>query len=81
MKKPYLGCIPSLADPRDYSLSVVADVEYPAKFNVTDVPIYDQGNIGRCVMEALRSAPHAATGVERAQRLDMATGAAIPERA
>ena len=64
MKKPYLGCIPSLADPRDYSLSVVADVEYPAKFNVTDVPIYDQGNIGRCVMEALRSAPHAATGGE-----------------
>lgn len=40
MKKPYLGCIPSLADPRDYSLSVVADVEYPAKFNVADVPIY-----------------------------------------
>ena len=64
MKKPYSGCIPSLADPRDYSLSVVADVEYPAKFNVADVPIYDQGNIGRCVMEALRSAPHAATGVE-----------------
>ncbi len=31
MKKPYLGCIPSLADPRDYSLSVVADVEYRSR--------------------------------------------------
>ena len=37
MKKPYLGCIPSLADPRDYSLSVVADVEYPQGWEeVTD---------------------------------------------
>lgn len=39
-------------------------MEYLTKFNVADVPIYDQGNIGRCVMEALRSVPHAATGVE-----------------
>ena len=47
MKNPYLGCIPSLADPRDYSLSVVADVEYPAKFNVADVPRSEERRVGK----------------------------------
>lgn len=63
MSKRVMGCIPSVPDPRDYTIAVSA-ATYPAVFDVADVPIYDQGQIGNCVMQALRSAVHMATGVK-----------------
>ena len=56
------GCLLSVPDPRDYTLSAAGD--YPAIFEADDVPIYDQGEIGNCVMQSLRSAVHMATGVK-----------------
>ncbi len=64
MEKHYMGAIPSNYDPRDYSVQMPQAAVYPASYMVRDAGIYDQGEIGNCVMQAIRSAPHAATGVE-----------------
>lgn len=61
--KNLLGAIPSPRDDRDYSIRVMATA-FPATYDVRDVPVYDQGQIGNCVMQALRSAPHTATGIK-----------------
>lgn len=64
-KKQYYGCLESTPDPRDYRIEIVGDTIYPKQFMVTDdPPAYNQGKIGSCVIQALRGAPHAATGVE-----------------
>ena len=64
-KKQYYGCLESTPDPRDYRIEIVGDTIYPKQFMVTDdPPAYNQGQIGSCVIQALRGAPHAATGVE-----------------
>lgn len=64
-KKQYYGCLESIPDPRDYRIEIVGDTIYPKQFMVTDdPPAYNQGKIGSCVIQALRGAPHAATGVE-----------------
>lgn len=64
-KKQYYGCLESTPDPRDYRIEIVGDTIYPKQFIVTDdPPAYNQGKIGSCVIQALRGAPHAATGVE-----------------
>lgn len=62
-KKVVTGCIPSVPDARDYSLKICAP-KYPDEFDVVDVPIYNQGEIGNCVMQALRSAVHTASGTK-----------------
>ena len=58
-----LGAIPSEYDPRDYTVRATVTV-YPSTYALPDVPIYDQGKIGNCVMQALRSCPHAHYGKE-----------------
>lgn len=58
-----LGAIPSEYDPRDYTVRATVTV-YPSTYALSDVPIYDQGKIGNCVMQALRSCPHAHYGKE-----------------
>nr|DAI25438.1 MAG TPA: lysozyme family protein [Caudoviricetes sp.] len=64
-KKQYYGCLESTPDPRDYHIQIVGTATYPKQFMVTDdPPAYNQGQIGSCVIQALRGAPHAATGVE-----------------
>ena len=64
-KKQYYGCLESTPDPRDYHIQIVGATTYPKQFMVTDdPPAYNQGKIGSCVIQALRGAPHAATGVE-----------------
>lgn len=64
-KKRYFGCLQSTPDPRDYHIEIVGAATYPKQFMVTDdPPPYNQGKIGSCVIQALRGAPHAATGVE-----------------
>lgn len=64
-KTKYTGCLQSMPDPRDYRIQVSGAVVYPKQFKVVDdPPAYDQGQIGSCVIQALRGAPHAATGVE-----------------
>lgn len=64
-KKQYYGCLESTPDPRDYHIQIVGAATYPKQFMVTDdPPAYNQGQIGSCVIQALRGAPHAATGVE-----------------
>lgn len=64
-KKQYYGCLESTPDPRDYHIEIVGAATYPKQFMVTDdPPAYNQGKIGSCVIQALRGAPHAATGVE-----------------
>ena len=64
-KKQYYGCLESTPDPRDYHIQIVGTATYPKQFMVTDdPPAYNQGKIGSCVIQALRGAPHAATGVE-----------------
>ena len=64
-KKQYYGCLESTPDPRDYRIEIVGDTIYPKQFMVMDdPPAYNQGKIGSCVIQALRGAPHAATGVE-----------------
>lgn len=64
-KNKYTGLLQSMPDPRDYRITVSANAVYPESFMVTDdPPAYDQGQIGSCVIQALRSGPHAATGVE-----------------
>ena len=64
-KKQYYGCLESTPDPRDYRTEIVGDTIYPKQFMLTDdPPAYNQGKIGSCVIQALRGAPHAATGVE-----------------
>ena len=64
-EKQYYGCLESTPDPRDYRIEIVGDTIYPKQFMVTDdPPAYNQGKIGSCVIQALRGAPHAATGVE-----------------
>lgn len=63
--KVYMGLLPSTPDPRDYTIQLCGTVQYPTKFKVADDPAaYDQGEIGSCVIQAIRSAPHAATGIE-----------------
>lgn len=62
-KKRYLGCLQSVPDPRDYTLRVMR-ADFPSKFTAKDAPIYNQGEIARCAMDAVRSASHTATGVE-----------------
>lgn len=62
-KKQYYGCLQSVPDPRDYTLKVMR-ADFPSKFTAKDAPIYNQGQIARCAMDAVRSASHAATGVE-----------------
>lgn len=59
-----LGAIPSKYDPRDWSVRMLRPVAYPETFEQQDVAIYDQGNIGNCVMQALRSCPHKHYGKE-----------------
>lgn len=62
-KKQYYGCLQSVPDPRDYTLRVMR-ADFPSKFTAKDAPIYNQGEIARCAMDAVRSASHTATGVE-----------------
>ena len=64
-KTKYTGLLQSTPDPRDYHIQIVGAATYPKQFMVTDdAPAYNQGKIGSCVIQALRGAPHAATGVE-----------------
>lgn len=64
-KTKYTGLLQSTPDPRDYHIQIVGTATYPKQFMVTDdPPAYNQGQIGSCVIQALRGAPHAATGVE-----------------
>ena len=64
-KKQYYGCWESTPDPRGDHIQIVGAAAYPKQFMVTDdPPAYNQGQIGSCVIQALRGAPHAATGVE-----------------
>lgn len=62
-KTKYTGLLQSAPDPRDYRIQLAGSTVYPDKFMVSnDPPVYNQGEIGSCVMQALSSAPHAATG-------------------
>lgn len=62
-KTKYTGLLQSAPDPRDYRIQLAGSAVYPDKFMVSnDPPVYNQGEIGSCVMQALSSAPHAATG-------------------
>ena len=64
MSKKVFGAIPSAYDPRDYSVRMMAGAAMlPPVYTAEDVEIYDQGDIGNCVMQALSSAPHAYHGV------------------
>ena len=64
MSKKVFGAIPSAYDPRDYSVRMMAGAAtLPSVYTAEDVEIYDQGDIGNCVMQALSSAPHAYHGV------------------
>ena len=59
------GLLQSAPDPRDYRIQLAGSAVYPDKFMVSDdPPAYNQGEIGSCAIQALRCAPHAATGVE-----------------
>ena len=58
------GAIPSEYDPRDYSVKMARAVTFPDEYEQPDVDIYDQGSIGNCVMQALRSCPHTHYGKE-----------------
>ena len=59
-----LGAIPSEYDPRDYSVKMIRAVTFPEEYDQPDVEIYNQGSIGNCVMQALRSCPHTHYGKE-----------------
>lgn len=64
-KTKYTGLLQSAPDPRDYRIQLAGSTVYPDKFMVSDdPPAYNQGEIGSCAIQALRCAPHAATGVE-----------------
>lgn len=65
MLKFNLGAFPSEPDPRDFSVKLTtATPTFPTEYRQKDVAIYDQGGIGNCVMQALRSCVHMYTGVE-----------------
>lgn len=64
MDKTKFGAIPSEYDPRDYSVKMARAVTFPDEYEQPDVDIYDQGSIGNCVMQAIRSAPHVHYGEE-----------------
>lgn len=61
MDNRYSGAIPSEYDKRDFTVTALLST-FPSSYMVRDVDIYDQGNIGNCVMQAIRSAPHAKYG-------------------
>lgn len=63
-KQMTFGAIPSPYDPRDYTVKMLRPVALPDAFEQADVEIYDQGSIGNCVMQALRSCPHKHYGKE-----------------
>lgn len=63
-KQMTFGAIPSKYDPRDYTVKMLRPVAYPEAFEQSDVEIYDQGSIGNCVMQAIRSCPHVHYGKE-----------------
>ena len=64
MDRTKFGAIPSEYDPRDYSVKMARAVTFPDEYEQPDVDIYDQGSIGNCVMQALRSCPHTHYGKE-----------------
>jgi hypothetical protein len=64
MEKFTFGALPSKYDPRDYSVKMVSAVAFPDEYIQQDVPIYGQGQIGNCVMQAIRSCPHVHYGKE-----------------
>lgn len=52
------GAIPSEYDARDYSVKMARAVTFPTEYIQPDIPVYNQGSIGNCVMQAIRCAPH-----------------------
>jgi hypothetical protein len=56
----FYGCLPDAPDPRDFIIdrSVIKPGSYPDHFDLRPKmkPVYDQGNLGRCVWMALRGA-------------------------